>query len=62
MEFCGEQIMEKVSEFQGLSSYVLQKLLSSSHSLGGISYSGFLSSFVTTGEDWLICDTGITVL
>ncbi|KAK9733852.1 hypothetical protein RND81_04G096900 [Saponaria officinalis] len=59
MEFCGKQIMEKVSDLQGLSSDVLQQLSNSRHPLSGnqISHAGFLSSFVTAGEDKLICDT-----
>ncbi|XP_074317246.1 uncharacterized protein LOC141653394 isoform X2 [Silene latifolia] len=59
MEFCGKQIMEKVSDLQGLSSDILQQLFNSSHTLGGTqnSHFDFLSSFVTTGEDQLICDT-----
>ncbi|KAL9235680.1 hypothetical protein vseg_010421 [Gypsophila vaccaria] len=59
MEFCGEQIMEKVSDLQGISSDALQQLFNSSHPLGGnrIPDSCFLSSFVPAGEDKLFCDT-----
>ncbi|KAH9607638.1 hypothetical protein KSS87_014160, partial [Heliosperma pusillum] len=59
MEFCGKQIMEKVSDLQGLSADIRQQLFNPSHTLVGNqnSHFDFLSSFVTTGEDQLVCDT-----
>ncbi|XP_010684919.2 uncharacterized protein LOC104899426 isoform X1 [Beta vulgaris subsp. vulgaris] len=58
MEHCGQQIMEKVSHLKDISHDVLQQLVYSSYPpLGGISYSGFVSSFVELGDHLLVCDT-----
>ncbi|XP_021767493.1 uncharacterized protein LOC110731886 [Chenopodium quinoa] len=57
MELCGQQIIEKVSQLEDVSPDFLQQLVYSSYSLGGIPYSGFVSSFVALGDRLLICDT-----
>ncbi|XP_021857726.2 uncharacterized protein [Spinacia oleracea] len=57
MELCGKQIMEKVSHLKDISHDFLQQLVHSSYSLGGISYSGLVSSLVALGDRLLICDT-----
>lgn len=63
MEHCGQQIMEKVSHLKDISHDVLQQLVYSSYPpLGGISYSGFVSSFVELGDHLLVCDTGNIVV
>ncbi|KAL2945504.1 Protein SUPPRESSOR OF QUENCHING 1 chloroplastic [Bienertia sinuspersici] len=58
VEHCGQQIMEKVSHLRDIPHDILQQLVYSSYPLGGISYSGFVSSSVALGDRLLICDTG----
>lgn len=57
MKLYGQQIMEKISHLKDISHYFLKQLVYSSYSLGGISYSGFVSSFVALGDRLLFCDT-----
>ncbi|KAL2945490.1 Protein SUPPRESSOR OF QUENCHING 1 chloroplastic [Bienertia sinuspersici] len=57
VEHCGQQIMEKVTHLRDIPHDILQQLVYSSYPLGGISYSGFVSSSVALGDRLLICDT-----